>query len=226
MWRSGECNLHWLLASPQTSDHRPGGRGASKEGRALSLPPLTHLQLWGPLVIQKSELWPILLLWSQISLQVTTLHLAARFSSASVIEAFVKAGAKVDAQDGDQETPLHYAARINTSEDVIRVLIECGADVNACDEFKYTPLHEAAMFNCEVVPVLLQQGAKVNILDSSNCSPLHWAALGRYHSETNINAVKALLAAGADPHLGDDPPLDSERVSAEMKTLIRENLSL
>ena len=157
---------------------------------------------------------------------MTALHLAARFSSASVIEAFVKAGAKVDVQDDEQRTPLHYAAEFNTSEDVIRVLIRCGADVNACDDDQWTPLHMAAWLNCEVVPVLVQQGAKVNILNSSKRSPLYFAAKGLYHSETDTNAVKALLAAGADPQLGDDPPLDSEEVSAEMKTLIRENLSL
>ena len=65
---------------------------------------------------------------------MTALHLAAWFSSISVIEAFVKAGAKVDPQDDGQRTPLHYAAQFNTSEDVIRKLIECGADVNACDD--------------------------------------------------------------------------------------------
>ena len=60
---------------------------------------------------------------------MTALHLAARFSSASVIKAFVKAGAKVDARDDKQRTPLHYAVRFNTSEDMIRVLIECGANI-------------------------------------------------------------------------------------------------
>ena len=82
------------------------------------------------------------------------------------------------------------------------------------------------MFNCEVVPVLVQQGAKVNILNSHKHSPLDFAALGSYLSETNRKAVKALLAAGADPHLGSDPPLNSKDVSPAMKTLIRENLSL
>ena len=152
------------------------------------------------------------------------MHLAARFSSASVIEAFVKAGAKVDAQDDLERTPLHYAAQFNTSEDVIRKLIECGADVNACDHVQWTPLHKAAWLNRKVVPVLVQQGAKVNILSSSKHSPLYWAA--KVLSETDRNAVKALLAAGADPHLGKDLPLDNEEVSAEMKTLIRTHLSL
>ena len=121
---------------------------------------------------------------------------------------------------------LHYAARFNTSEDVIRKLIECGADVNACDENRATPLYRAAWLNSKVVPVLAQHGAKVNILSSSNRSPLSNAAQGSYDFESKKKAVKALLTAGADPHLGDKPPLENDYVSAEMKTLIREHLSL
>ena len=158
--------------------------------------------------------------------QVTALHLAARFSSASVIKAFVQAGAKVEAQDGEQQTSLHYAARFNTCEDVIRKLIECGADVNVCDENRATPLHRAAWLNSKVVPVLAQLGAKVNILSSSNRSPLSNAAQGSFDFESKKKAVKALLTAGADPNLGEKPPLENDYVSAEMKTLIREHLSL
>ena len=53
--------------------------------------------------------------------------MAARFSSASVVEAFVKAGAKVDAQDDEQKTPLQYAAQFTSSEDVIRELSRYGS---------------------------------------------------------------------------------------------------
>ena len=77
---------------------------------------------------------------------MTALHLAARFSSASVIEAFVKAGANVNDRKDRQKTPLHYAAQFNTSEDVIRVLIECGADVSACE----MSWHEFALGLCSL----------------------------------------------------------------------------
>ena len=138
----------------------------------------------------------------------------------------MKAGAKVDAQDDSQRTPLHHAAQFNTSADMIRVLVKCGADVNACDNRHWTSLHKAAVINREVVPVLVQHGAKVNMLNSGNHSPIHWAARGLYDIKAHKEAVKALLDAGADPTLGDDPPLDDKKVEDEMKTLIRKHLSL
>ena len=93
--------------------------------------------------------------------QVTALHLAAWFSSASVVKVFVESGAVVDARDSDQYTPLHYAARHNKSSDVIRALVKAGADIDARDKYQYTPLHYAARFNPSVVKPLIECGANV-----------------------------------------------------------------
>ena len=157
---------------------------------------------------------------------MTTLHLAAWFGSASIIEVLVKTGAKVNVEDDDQKAPLHYAAWVNTSADVIRKLIKCGADVNACDYFQRTPLHRAAMHNHAVVPVLVEHGAKVNVLDSINRSPLFLAAYGSYSREVDRNAVIALCDACADPKLGVSPLGDDKNVGEEMKTLIRRHTTL
>ena len=69
------------------------------------------------------------------------------------------------------------------------------------------------------VPVLLEANAEVNVVNGWNRSPL-WNAAYKNHRE----AVIALCAAGADPHLGDPSPLRDS--IEEMKTLIREQLSL
>ena len=83
-----------------------------------------------------------------------------------------------------------------------------------------TALHLAALFNPAAVPVLLEAHADVNVVDSRNRSPLFEAAM-----ENHREAVIALCAAGADPHLGHSP-LTGSLVSEEMKNLIREQLSL
>ena len=83
-----------------------------------------------------------------------------------------------------------------------------------------TALHLAAYYNPAAVPVLLEANAEVNVVNGWDCSPLFYAALYNHRE-----AVIALCAAGADPHLGFSP-LTWPDVSKEMKNLIREQLSL
>ena len=70
------------------------------------------------------------------------------------------------------------------------------------------------------MPVLLREGAEVNLLDKEERSALYNAAFTSHRE-----AVIALCAGGADPYLGKSPLTDS-LVTEEMKTLIREQLSL
>ena len=79
-----------------------------------------------------------------------------------------------------------------------------------------SPLHYASEWNPAVVPVLLEASAKVNVLDIDQRSPLFYAA--RYKQEAS---VVALMAASADPHLGDPSPLTSSDVRDEVKALIK-----
>ena len=65
------------------------------------------------------------------------------------------------------------------------------------------------------MPVLLEAGAKVNVLTSWQNSPLFLAAEWKKEA-----SVVALMAASADPHLGESL-LTSSRVSKEMKALIK-----
>ena len=83
-----------------------------------------------------------------------------------------------------------------------------------------TALHFAAELNPAAVPVLLEANADVNVLNGTKWSPLFWAARWKHRE-----AVIALCAAGADPHLGYSP-LTSNHISEEMKNLIKEQLSL
>jgi ankyrin repeat protein len=56
------------------------------------------------------------------------------------------AGADVNAEDLDEQTPLHRAALGNAPE-VAKVLLAHGAQVNARDNDGWTPLHLAALNN-------------------------------------------------------------------------------
>ena len=150
-------------------------------------------------------------------LQMTVLHLAAEFKcSAEIVNILIEAGADVHAVNGYQSSPLHFASKYS-SVPVVKVLLEAGADVHAVAYNQYSPLHLASLQNLAVVPVLLKAGAKVNVLDKWQHSPLFYAA------ERNHEAsVVALMAASADPHLGESPlTVDRYIVSDEMKALIK-----
>lgn len=145
---------------------------------------------------------------------MTALHIAAQYSSDSVVRALLEAGADIEVRDIIKRTPLRQASAYNSSS-VVKVLIEAGADVNALDYSQQSPLHQAAKCNWSIVPMLLAANAKVNVLDRDNFSPLFYAA-----KKDEKDGVTSLINAGADPNLGVSPLTDSS-VKAEMKALIR-----
>ena len=70
--------------------------------------------------------------------------------------------------------------------------------MNALDSNQRSPLYSASSCNPPIVMDLLEAKATVNLLDNFRWSPLLFAARREHKS-----VVAALLAAGADPHLGD-----------------------
>lgn len=76
------------------------------------------------------------------------------------------------------------------------LLYSAGASVNRVDAAGIRPLHYAVMFSQGIdgIEWLLSKGADPNKPGKDGLSPLHVAA-----GLQNINAVKALIGAGADP---------------------------
>ena len=75
----------------------------------------------------------------------------ASAESADVVHALVRAGGRVDADDGvTGATPLHMAARRGNAV-VAKALLECGANLNARDRRGDTPLKRA--INCKKLHV-------------------------------------------------------------------------
>ena len=152
--------------------------------------------------------------WNQ-----TPLYYAAKYNDdVNVVQILLSKGADVKAMNKWQRTPLHKAVRNNSNAEVISFLVEAGADVDARDGDKQTPLHWA-FSKLQNVNALLEAGATVNLLDKDQCSPLFMAAL-----KNQIETVRTLLDAGADPRLGKSP-LDDDDVNDDVKQLIRERLA-
>ena len=147
--------------------------------------------------------WAVLWTAPESSAQETPLDCAkwnteAYFETASDqdVKACLEAGADLNARDGHQNTPLHWAARKGNPA-VIQMLMVAGADLNARGWQQETPLHSAARNyeNPAVVVTLLAAGADPEARNYTKETPLHMAA-----GNWGLAMTQTLLAVGADPN--------------------------
>ena len=75
-----------------------------------------------------------------------------------MVKALIEAGAEVEALDGGQRSPLHWAAEFNPA--AVQVLVQANAKVNVLDKWNESPLIDAARNNhSEAVVCLCKAGA-------------------------------------------------------------------
>jgi len=122
---------------------------------------------------------------------------AAQRGDIEAVRQLVRAGADVNAPQGDGMSALHWAAERGDAE-LTRLLVYAGAHVEAGTRIgRYTPLHLASrQARREVAQVLLEAGANPMARSTnSGATPLHLAA-----ASGDRNIVSAMLAKGADPN--------------------------
>jgi ankyrin repeat protein len=140
--------------------------------------------------------------------EFTALMFAAQQGNALIAEQLIKRGARVNDSIGKSGlTPLMIAG-IGGFEDLANVLLDHGANADAIDKNGKAVLHHAVTYtpSAAIVRELLARGAKPDIrlqspkpysgdrIDPQGATPLLVAA-----GFNNLQAVTALLEAGADP---------------------------
>lgn len=168
------------------------------------------------------------------SLYQTSLHLAAQFNSADVLEYLIKSGADVDQKDGLGFSALEYSieykawdvlekliesnAKItgsvahslfmeqNIPHEILRLAIQHGTDVNSMNSRKQTLLMIAAEKGfLDKVSFLFENGADINLLDSNGNTALSLAI-----ENNHIQVVDFLIKKSANINFlkkNDDPSL-------------------
>ncbi|XP_041097088.1 transient receptor potential cation channel subfamily A member 1-like [Polyodon spathula] len=130
------------------------------------------------------------------------LHLAVHGGNIEVIQLCIASGAKIDLQQSDKSTALHFACTQGAIEAVKLMLstYNGGLDVvNLIDGAHQTLLHKATMFDhVELVEYLLMKGANIDSLDCESHSPLLQATTcGAWKT------VELLVRKGANVKLKD-----------------------
>ncbi|KAL9121111.1 MAG: hypothetical protein Q9187_002335 [Circinaria calcarea] len=105
----------------------------------------------------------------------TLLHLASKTRNIELIRLLIQEGGDLNAQDGDGDTPLHWAMARKGNYDTVRLLIENGADLANNTVDGRTPLH--TFFSDTVEKVLLRDDwIEVTFPDSQGMSITHFLA--------------------------------------------------
>ena len=82
-----------------------------------------------------------------------------------MVRALIEAGAEVEALDGGQRSPLHWAAEFNPA--AVQVLVQANAKVNVLNKGNRSPLYWAARKNhSEAVVCLCKAGADPHLGNS------------------------------------------------------------
>jgi len=124
----------------------------------------------------------------------------ALIAAGANVNAEVDRDAKVNAEDKYRTVLMLAAKRGNT--DIVKALIAAGANVNVSKVLGDTALILAAeQDNADIVKILIAAGADVEATDLFGRTTLMEAARGgrgSYDQDNTINAVRALIAAGAN----------------------------
>ena len=118
---------------------------------------------------------------------------------------YEKALVLLNKKSATHQSNWFYVARFAPTK-VVKQWLAAGASVEQTNEQQQTVLHVATSINrsADVYALFLKRasGKEINLLDQYRNSALYYATI-----DQNEPVIEMLLAAGANPNLGENPPI-------------------
>ena len=110
------------------------------------------------------------------------------------MRALIEAGADIEAQNSDKDSPLHHAAAGNPA--AVKLLLQAGAKVNTLSWFRTSPLERAAVRNNRENVISLCQAGADPYLGASPLNSPDWivspdmkASIREYATDQTLSAI-------------------------------------
>ena len=128
---------------------------------------------------------------------------AAKANNAPLVAALIRRGGNVNAKDAIQDSAFLYAGAEGLNE-VLRLTLAAGADVSSINRYGGTALIPASEHgHVETVQILIAAGVPVNHVNNLGWTAMQEAILLNNGGPRQLEVVRLLLDAGADPDIRD-----------------------
>lgn len=159
--------------------------------------------------------WVVFFAWQVCSGLVfaSTILNAAKHNEMDAVTASIASGADVNAQGGQGDAPLHWAA-FNGNPQLVLLLIDAGASVNDRLVNGNTPLHLAAYrAHVAVIETLLENGADATLRNRDGETALDLARRGRNRAAAELLARFSRQSQAVTPPV--QPPRATPMITPE-----------
>lgn len=202
-------------AEPQAASSSPAPASSSPRS-APEQPPTSAPATSPPLALSAAE-------QAQLDQELIA---AAKANNAPLVAGLIGRGGNVNAKDAIQDSAFLYAGAEGFNE-VLRLTLAAGADVASTNRYGGTALIPASEHgHVETVQILIAAGVPVNHVNNLGWTAMQEAILLNNGGPRQLEVVRLLLDAGADPDIRDPEGRtalqNAERLGfAEIAALIR-----
>jgi ankyrin repeat protein len=145
----------------------------------------------------------------------TPLIQATKQNQPVIARVLIDAGADVNAKDGMQDSAFLYAGAEGIDE-ILKLTIDAGADVKSTNRYGGTALIPASEHgHVSTVKMLIAAGVPVDHVNKLGWTAMHEAIILNDGGPDQVETVRLLLEAGADPDITENDGLTSRELAVQ-----------